>query len=868
MQKQLLFLIITIFNLQFINSQDQKGQDITGVAAWNQLGGTTAISADGNRIVLGAPRFEGDGQFYGHVKVYDYNGSTWVQVGNEIKGSHNYNGVGARVSISADGNIIAFKAENSLNGPNTLSNKADVFVYELIGDNWVQKGQKLTENDFSDLFGNAISLSDNGMTLAIGADHRATGASGNPYVEVYRYNNSTNTWAQLGATLEGSVDSAFGGAVSLSKDGNTLAVGAPNSNTTRVYQLTDDTAPTWSVLGQQLYGESGAGYLFGSSVALSDDGRTLAVGDHTNNGNGNSSGHVRVFEYSATNGWLQKGSDMDGENIGDISGASISLSSDGNIVAIGAYRNDANGDQSGHVRIYKFEDDWQQSLLDIDGDAAEDEFGFSVSLSGDGNTVLIGARNNDSNGTNAGLARVFSLNLVEEINTVEGYLFYNENRDACLTEVPIQNALVTLTTNGSTYCTNTNTLGYYTFTIENKGSYTVSIDDELPDNLVIPETETGTFDSFENTHTINFCIEGPDYYDLSIIFLPINEARPGFVSQNDIVYTNNGTTEISGEITLEFDQNTINGHRALPNYDLIETNKMTWTFSNLQPYESRVIWADFEIAAPPTVNGDDILTYTATITNSNTDANPLDNTYVLEQLVVNSFDPNDKRVKQGETFYEEEVGEYLEYMVRFQNTGTASAINVVLKDTLDPNLNWDSFKMIAASHEYKLKIVDGNKIDFIFDNIHLPDSTSNERESNGYVSFKVKPKSTLTVGDSIKGKADIYFDFNLPIETNVVSTKVIERPEPVAPIKEKILEHIFAIYPIPVIDDKLYVKLDNTRNKIYKSSFITLSGKEISITPVSINRNEFIFDTSSIFLKVFFLKLTTDQGVHIEKIVK
>ena len=115
-----------------------------------------------------------------------------------------------------------------------------------------------------------------------------------------------------------------------------------------------------------------------------------------NDGNGNKSGHVRIYQYSGGS-WTQLGSDIDGEAANDYSGHSVSLSSDGSVVAIGAFGNDGNGSNSGHTRIYQYANDsWSQLGSDIDGDAAGDRSGYSVSLSEDGTIVAIGAYLNDN----------------------------------------------------------------------------------------------------------------------------------------------------------------------------------------------------------------------------------------------------------------------------------------------------------------------------------------------------------------------------------------------------------------------------------------------------------------------------------------
>ena len=133
---------------------------------------------------------------------------------------------------------------------------------------------------------------------------------------------------------------------------------------------------------------------------MSSDGTILAIGAPYNDGNGTDAGHVRVYQY-ASGSWTKLGSDINGEAADDQSGASVSMSSDGKIVAIGAHYNDGNGTNAGHVRVYKYtSSNWSQVGSDIDGEESVDISGYSVSLSSDGTIVAIGAYQNDGNGKN------------------------------------------------------------------------------------------------------------------------------------------------------------------------------------------------------------------------------------------------------------------------------------------------------------------------------------------------------------------------------------------------------------------------------------------------------------------------------------
>ena len=166
---------------------------------------------------------------------------------------------------------------------------------------------------------------------------------------------------------------------------------------------------TWTQIGQDIDGEATEDYS-GSSVNLSDDGKVVAIGAQGNDGSGTNAGHVRVYQNIAGT-WRQVGQDINGEAAYDWSGLDVSLSGNGKVVAIGVRVNDGSGNFAGHVRVYQnIAGTWSQIGQDIDGEAAHDYSGSSVSLSGDGTVVAIGAPYNDGSGPDAGHVRVFMYN--------------------------------------------------------------------------------------------------------------------------------------------------------------------------------------------------------------------------------------------------------------------------------------------------------------------------------------------------------------------------------------------------------------------------------------------------------------------------
>jgi len=245
--------------------------------------------------------------------------------------------------------------------------------------------------------------------VAIGAPYNDGNGTDAGHVRIYSY--ISGTWTQVGSDIDGEAAGDYSGfSVSLSSDGSTVAIGAnqndgaigANSGHVRIYSY---ISGTWTQLGSDIDGEA-AGDYSGQSVSLSSDGSTVAIGATRNVGaTGTNSGHVRIYSYISGT-WTQVGSDINGEAKHNQSGWSVSLSGNGSTVAIGSYANNgANGLASGHVRIYKnISGTWTQVASDIDGEAADDYSGHSVSLSSDGGTVAIGAYRNS---TYAGHVRVY-----------------------------------------------------------------------------------------------------------------------------------------------------------------------------------------------------------------------------------------------------------------------------------------------------------------------------------------------------------------------------------------------------------------------------------------------------------------------------
>jgi flagellin-like hook-associated protein FlgL len=308
--------------------------------------------------------------------------------------------VSFQVGANAGQNLNVDFGDLNLNTPDFLVNGASEVQ---------QIGTDITGEANNDQFGSSVTLSGDGLTMAVGGPKNDANGGNSGHVRIYR--NVNDSWV-FDVEIDGAAsEDHLGGAVSLSYDGKTLAIGAAGNDSgpginrghVRVFK---DNGSTWQQVGLDILGEA-AGDASGSAVSLSADGNTIAIGAPDNDGNGGNSGHVRVFE-NLSGTWTQVGTDIDGEATGDLSGSYVAMSADASIVAVGAHANDSNGNNSGHVRIYQNNGGIWTSIGEITGVASDDLAG-AVSLSSDGRTIALGARENDDGpGDNSGHVRMFN----------------------------------------------------------------------------------------------------------------------------------------------------------------------------------------------------------------------------------------------------------------------------------------------------------------------------------------------------------------------------------------------------------------------------------------------------------------------------
>jgi len=424
-----------------VNYWELMGSSIVGTASNNRSGYSISLNATGDIVAISDSSYNNNGR----VIVYRYTPQSsdvymWEPMGQVITSDLEVDIeiIGQSVSLNAAGTILAigatYKSNSIFNGTIPDNYKGYVRVYEFSGNYWQKIGDAIEGTNVRDEAGWSVSLSADGTRVAFSSINYNNYAG---YVSVYQYYTSASdpSWVQLGININGEAqDDRFGYSISLNAQGNRVAIGAPfndgsdsftsiNKGHVRVYQYRTSPDISWIPMGTSIYGDV-SDDKSGWSVSLNTSGTIVAIGTPYNDGNGTNSGHVRVFQYndSASDpSWIQMGTPIAGEAANDLFGYSVSLNAAGTILAIGAPSNDGRGSNSGHVRVYQYRTSpdisWIPVSVDIDGEAIGDESGYCVSLNAAGTRLAIGAPFNDGRGSNSGHVRVYQHDNTRSLGT-------------------------------------------------------------------------------------------------------------------------------------------------------------------------------------------------------------------------------------------------------------------------------------------------------------------------------------------------------------------------------------------------------------------------------------------------------------------
>lgn len=859
----LIFLFALLVGPIEVSAQVQLGQSITNFGAGDYTGWSISISADGKRVAVGSPFYDRIGQEDGLARVFEWNGFSWQQLGSNIYGEAVGDKFGYAVALSSDGKRLAVGAtDNAGSG----FDAGHVRIYEWSGGNWNQMGGDIDGEAARDISGGAVTLSSTGNRVAIGAKLNDGNGNASGHVRVYGW--VLGSWVQVGSDIDGeSYSDISGEAISFSANGMTLAIGASgNLNTNgssaghvRVYGW---GGSSWNQIGGDIDGEARED-MSGRAVSLSSNGTRVAIGAPLNDDKGNAAGHVRVYERIG-NVWVQMGADIDGEALGDNLGTSVSLSADGTTLAAGAK---FNGPVSGHVRIFQWHANaWYKVGLDIDGDRGS-RSGHSVSLAANGQRVAIGAYNGHDKmyhlesyiqkgfvrqDTNSNciadsveygfrdIPVIFDNGLHKQTGFTDstGVYFvlldtgtYDVSMDpsaypyhkvcpktqqiridtnhhlSSQTNFVLQDSILCpyLTVEISTPFIRRCFPGTYTVSYCNKGTqnvYQSFVLVNLDQHLTFTSSSLPLFSQVGNT--MRFFLDTVRVGDCGSFTIDFSENCQSVIGQehctdahifpDSICYgelPNLRITPVCRQDTLVYHLHNLADDfpQSLPYYivddvGIRDTGSLFLTSGQQQEilYLADTSSTSYQLVISP----NDQVYYTATgLRGCQTNTIRSTSNYLahLPQAYQDidchqnsgSFDPNDKQCVPAGIGPNHHLvpNTPLEYTIRFQNTGTDTAFFINIVDTLSAHLDIGTFRPGISSHPYRLTYLpptdSGQQVlKFVFDPILLPDSGRNQVASNGFVKYRIQMEDNLPVGTRIENGAAIYFDYNEPVITNKV----------------------------------------------------------------------------------------------------
>lgn len=750
-----------------------------------QIGVNDTIIAVGHGIVGGS----GD-QYY--IAKYDSSGNrVWYKTYGGLSGDSR----ATCVQITADGGYIV--------GGTTTSNDGDVSGNHNAGteDVWILKLDVNGNVQWKKCYGGTgadsayaiLQSPDNGFVVvgsSTSSDGDLTGNNGLSDGWIFKIDNSgTLVWEK---NIGGANDEDFKNII-LNSDSSYTLIGATSSTT-----ITDNTVHGKSDLWVLKIKDDAGQILWSKSFGGSQDDQGYSIQRTIGNG-------YLISGYTESSD-----GDVSGNN-GQADAWLIRLTADGDLT-------------------------WQKCV-----GTNKDDFGMQALYLDETNFAMSGFAeplfpNNSVDYTDASLSRL------GDANVIKGFLYVDANLNGSfdVNETAFNEAIVkTQKPGGLMYGIPQN--GLFNLSVDT-GTYTTSVQVNVPYYNVTPTSTSSTFLNYFNTDSFSFAVQPtPGIKDMVISAIPLERARSGFPLTYKIFYKNIGTDVISnGEVLFKYDSR-LDFISADQTVTSTNGDTLRWSFSNLEPFDTASITLYFDVPIPPTVNILDTLVSVAIIDPVSGDLTPHDDTSYIKQVVYSAVDPNGKyENNEGEINLSDVAnGKYLDYTIYFQNTGIDTAFNVIVTDTLSTKVDWNTLELITSSHACLVNILDQNILKFTFNNINLPDSNVNEPGSHGYVSFRIKPLNSISVGDTIHNTSSVYFDYNLPVETNDAFT---------------VIKNNFVVLPLTFLSFTGVYRNDHgilywsTANEINVKKFLverSLNGSDFSVIgeePALSNNSNYQFD--------------------------
>lgn len=438
-------------------------------------------------------------------------------------------------------------------------------------------------------------------------------------------------------------------------------------------------------------------------------------------------------------------------------------------------------------------------------------------------------------------------------NTISGTVRLSQNGVDCTEANPgLAGCALKRTTSSQTVYAFTNDSGDYMFNNVSEGSNTITPDPFESYMSVLDPTSATINVQTSNQYERDFCVQENPYNDVRVILYSLSSFRPAITTQLMLRIINDGNTAASGTVAFGYDNFEVDFVSATVAPVSSVPGTLTFNYS-IAAHQGQNIVLSFY--TPTTTVMGDVLTFSANATFTD-DENLNNNLAVTNEVVVNSYDPNDITIVEGPTISMVDAEGYLHYVVRFQNTGTAEAFNVRIENALSDMFDASTFRPLYASHTYFTER-SGNNVTFSFPDIGLPAEQDDEPASHGYVVYEVKPAAGFEVGDVFDAQASIFFDTNPAIVTNVASTVITQ-------LSVADNDNMFTIYPNPA-GDTVTIKSNNP--DVMQIEITDARGATVFSNRISPEAAQTSIDVSTFSAGLYFVKIASKSGSSTRKLI-
>ena len=485
----------------------------------------------------------------------------------------------------------------------------------------------------------------------------------------------------------------------------------------------------------------------------------------------------------------------------------------------------------------------------------------------DGGYILNGNSNSDISGDKTenciGSMDYWIVKLSDEYNLISGKLFIdaNSNNVQDTGEPVVQNKMVTEMNTGRFGFSQNG--GVYYVSVMDTGNYTVTTATINYYNPV-PVTQNAYFNSIQQTDSLNdFAFQPAGVFnDLCIRITPLGQFRSGMNAVYMINYGNYGTTTLSPTVIL-YPYFNVSYLSANVTPTSAAPDSVVWALPALAPFQTGSILVTVNVNAGLPIGT--LINSSVHIEPVANDANTGCNDHSWAVYVTGALDPNDILVGDDTlTTTQLALQPYLDYIIRFQNTGNDTCFNAKILNHIDTaKLQLNTLEFVASSHPVNMKWIPWERnMEFTFDNILLPDSQVNEPMSHGFVCYRIKPKSTLTAGDSILNQAAIYFDFNTSVLTNTASTVIVQTS---GISSSETGNSQLVIYPNPAGESSTigYAFCSGDQLKL-----TDLQGRILFAKTFSVQASGYNLKTSGYSPGIYFVEVITCKTLLAKKLVK